>query len=172
MIEITLKGEDALQYIQNEKIVDARVVDLLETIEKQRKEIEQLKSAEMPTASAKVKEDSKKLSNKSGKILFSHRDTTPVEEPEVVEELPVKYKSRLSKKDRQELDAIANEKFRSNAKLDQFALKRNLRTSTVKTYIEKHSEGKYKLIKGTDIKSYMIWPNAVIEAESLYIAKA
>lgn len=174
MIEIKLTEEDALQYIQNEKLQDANYDSLLEIYNKLLADFNELQehhkalSKESKKISSKALKDSEIIKHTDGrpKKEFNHVATEPTKEE------PVKYKSRLNKKDRAELDTLAKEKFRSNAKLEQFAKKRNLRPVTVKTYIDKHSEGKYRLILGDDIREYQKWPNAVIEKRCYYITEA
>jgi hypothetical protein len=168
MIEIKLTGDNALLFLQNEANSSDNLVDL------------QSKYRNLSEAYNKLQEDYNKLVNtkvsskvlKDSEILDSMNSnpfTKQHKEDREIVNIPTKLKSRLSKKDREDLDVLATGKFRSSAKLSQFASQRNLRESTVETYINKHSDDKYKLVHGSEIKPYQVWENGSIDPTAMYI---
>lgn len=174
MIEIKLTEEDAIQYIQDDRLKSSQDVQLLKDYENLKKisgevrlayitlqkKYDELKSQQV---SPRIEEDTKKLDE-----IFKSTSSKKFSPKPIVTEATPKLKTRLSKADRQALDKYAREKFRSNAKVSQFAMKRNLRPSTVETYINKHSNNIYKMVLGKTISPLSIWNNAVIEPNELY----
>jgi hypothetical protein len=177
MIEIKLTGDDAQDYLDGTYDSSSTIEELLQEIGKLRSTLKEsttkppLISVSTPTSS-KILSDAKKLtdikSERSKPNPFTTKEPRDMVEPTV----EVKYKSRLSKQDKIDLHDYAINKVRSNCRVDQFAMKRRLRAVTVETYIDRHSNGKYKVVLGSDIKKWDIWDNAVVDPEKLYIRKA
>ena len=171
MIEIKLTGDDAQDYLDG-------TYDSSPTIEELLQEIGKLKSTlkESTPTSSKILSDAKKLtdikSERSKPNPFTAKKPKGIIETPTAETVEFKYKSRLSKQDKIDLHDYAMNKVRSNCRVDQFAMKRRLRAVTVETYIDRHSNGKYKAVLGSDIKKWDIWDNAVVDPEKLYIRKA
>jgi len=167
MIEIKLTGDDAQDYLDG-------TYDSSPTIEELLQEIGKLKSTlkESTPTSSKILSDAKKLTDIKSERSKPNPFTTKKPRVMVEPTVEVKYKSRLSKQDKIDLHDYAMNKVRSNCRVDQFAMKRRLRAVTVETYIDRHSNGKYKAVLGSDIKKWDIWDNAVVDPEKLYIRKA
>ena len=167
MIEIKLTGDDAQDYLDG-------TYDSSPTIEELLQEIGKLKSTlkESTPTSSKILSDAKKLTDIKSERSKPNPFTTKKPRVMVEPTVEVKYKSRLSKQDKIDLHDYAMNKVRSNCRVDQFAMKRRLRAVTVETYIDRHSNGKYKVVPGSDIKKWDIWDNAVVDPEKLYIRKA
>lgn len=167
MIEIKLTGDDAQDYLDG-------TYDSSSTIEELLQEIGKLKSTlkESTPTSSKILSDAKKLTDIKSERSKPNPFTTKKPRVMVEPTVEVKYKSRLSKQDKIDLHDYAMNKVRSNCRVDQFAMKRRLRAVTVETYIDRHSNGKYKAVLGSDIKKWDIWDNAVVDPEKLYIRKA
>jgi hypothetical protein len=178
MIEIKLMGGDAQDYLDGIHENTSTITQLLQEIGELKAKLSNATSAEMPrsTTSAKILSDAKKLtdikSERSKPNPFMAKEPRDIVETPTAETIEFKYKSRLSKQDKIDLHDYAMNKVRSNCRVDQFAMKRRLRAVTVETYIDRHSNGKYKVIPGTEIKKWDIWDNAVVDAEKLYIRKA
>ena len=194
MIEIKLMGGDAQDYLDGIHENTSTITQLLQEIGELKAKLSNATSAEMPrsTTSAKILSDAKKLTDikservkgnpfgpSKGSTGFSDiPNPFMVKEPKDIVETPTaetvefKYKSRLSKQDKIDLHDYAMNKVRSNCRVDQFAMKRRLRAVTVETYINRHSNGKYKVVPGSEIKKWDIWDNAVVDPEKLYIRKA
>jgi len=185
-IEITLKGEMALAYINNENVKQADVLllsDKIEDLECKLQEVEDraMHYYELYTGSNNTPEVPNHLKEQLDKHKAVKEESRlgkrckPLPNSDITKILAndevckPKYKSRLAKQDRLDLDEYASEKVRSNCKLSQFAMKRNLREVTVITYINKHSDNKYKLVKGKDIPKWDRWANASIVDDELYI---
>ena len=167
MIEIKLTGDDAQDYLDGTCNSSSTIEELLQ-------EIGKLKSTlkESTPTSSKILSDAKKLTDIKSERSKPNPFTTKKPRVMVEPTVEVKYKSRLSKQDKIDLHDYAMNKVRSNCRVDQFAMKRRLRAVTVETYIDRHSNGKYKAVLGSDIKKWDIWDNAVVDPEKLYIRKA
>jgi hypothetical protein len=178
MIEIKLMGGDAQDYLDGIHENTSTITQLLQEIGELKAKLRNATSAEMPkgTVSPKILADAKKLtdikSERSKPNPFMAKEPKDIVETPTAETVEVKYKSRLSKQDEIDLHDYAMNKVRSNCRVDQFAMKRRLRAVTVETYIDRHSNGKYKVVPGSDIKKWDIWDNAVVDTEKLYIRKA
>ena len=178
MIEIKLMGGDAQDYLDGIHENTSTITQLLQEIGELKDKLRNATSAEMPrpTTSAKILSDAKKLtdikSERSRPNPFMTKEPKDIVETPTAETVEVKYKSRLSKQDEIDLHDYAMNKVRSNCRVDQFAMKRRLRAVTVETYIDRHSNGKYKIVLGSDIKKWDIWDNGVVDPEKLYIRKA
>jgi len=178
MIEIKLMGGDAQDYLDGIHENTSTITQLLQEIGELKDKLRNVTSAEMPrsTTSSKILSDAKKLtdikSERSKPNPFMAKEPRDIVETPTAETVEIKYKSRLSKQDKIDLHDYAMNKVRSNCRVDQFAMKRRLRAVTVETYIDRHSNGKYKVVPGSDIKKWDIWDNAVVDPEKLYIRKA
>jgi len=177
MIEIKLTGDDAQDYLDGTYDSSSTIEELLQEIGKLRSTLKEstpkppLISVSTPTSS-KILSDAKKLTDIKSERSKPNPFTTKKPRVMVEPTVEVKYKSRLSKQDKIDLHDYAMNKVRSNCRVDQFAMKRRLRAVTVETYIDRHSNGKYKAVLGSDIKKWDIWDNAVVDPEKLYIRKA
>jgi len=187
MIEIKLMGGDAQDYLDGVHENTSTITQLLQEIGELKTKLSNATSAEMPrsTTSSKILSDAKKLTDikservkgnpfgpSKGSTGFSDIPNLDTAKEPTVGTVEFKYKSRLSKQDKIDLHDYAMNKVRSNCRVDQFAMKRRLRAVTVETYIDRHSNGKYKVVPGSDIKKWDIWDNAVVDPEKLYIRKA
>jgi hypothetical protein len=178
MIEIKLMGGDAQDYLDGIHENTSTITQLLQEINELKDKLRNVTSAEMSrsTTSAKILSDAKKFtdikSERSKPNPFMAKEPKDIVETPTAETVEVKYKSRLSKQDKIDLHDYAMNKVRSNCRVDQFSMKRRLRAVTVETYIDRHSNGKYKVVPGSDIKKWDIWDNAVVDPEKLYIRKA
>ena len=167
MIEIKLTGDDAQDYLDGTCNSSSTIEELLQEIGKLRSTLK-----ESTPTSSKILSDAKKLTDIKSERSKPNPFTTKKPRVMVEPTVEVKYKSRLSKQDKIDLHDYAMNKVRSNCRVDQFAMKRRLRAVTVETYIDRHSNGKYKAVLGSDIKKWDIWDNAVVDPEKLYIRKA
>jgi hypothetical protein len=167
MIEIKLTGDDAQDYLDGTYDSSSTIEELLQEIGKLRSTLK-----ESTPTSSKILSDAKKLTDIKSERSKPNPFTTKKPRVMVEPTVEVKYKSRLSKQDKIDLHDYAMNKVRSNCRVDQFAMKRRLRAVTVETYIDRHSNGKYKAVLGSDIKKWDIWDNAVVDPEKLYIRKA
>ena len=167
MIEIKLTGDDAQDYLDGTYDSSPTIEELLQEIGKLRSTLK-----ESTPTSSKILSDAKKLTDIKSERSKPNPFTTKKPRVMVEPTVEVKYKSRLSKQDKIDLHDYAMNKVRSNCRVDQFAMKRRLRAVTVETYIDRHSNGKYKAVLGSDIKKWDIWDNAVVDPEKLYIRKA
>ena len=180
MIEIKLTGDDAQDYLDGTYDSSPTIEELLQEIGKLRSTLKEsttkppLISVSTPTSS-KILSDAKKLtdikSERSKPNPFTAKKPKGIIETPTAETVEFKYKSRLSKQDKIDLHDYAINKVCSNCRVDKFAMKRRLRAVTVETYIDRHSNGKYKAVLGSDIKKWDIWDNAVVDPEKLYIRK-
>jgi hypothetical protein len=162
MIEIKLSGDNALLFLQNEanssdviKELETKYSTLVNSYNELQEAYNNLVNAKVPDRLLRDEE----IANSANSNPFVKEKKPSVH----------KYKTRLSKQDKIDLDKLASNKFRSSSKLSQFASHRNLRESTVETYINKHSGGRYKLVHGSEIKSYQVWENANIDTTAMYI---
>ena len=165
MISITLTDEDALSYIQNEKIGDVKYEELSQHFSIALKQYDNIKAKYDALVAQQVPP---KVSTDVAKLASMEKKPSPFKHVEPIAHT-IKYKSRLSKQDKLDLDMLAREKCRSNCEIEQFAAKRSLRPKTVATYINKHSDEQYILIEGCSIPDSDLWKNATIRADRLYI---
>ncbi len=197
MIKIELSGDEALHYLQNENKEEIKYTQLLKEFNefKQTTTLLGKKYVNLQekydkllanttdtlnniTKSSRVKHDTELANDiKSKNSVFTtpkHMDSTikrsPFEIKEVISNIP-KYKSRLSKLGQESLDELSKGKLRSRCNVKQFAARFNVRPATVCTFIEKHSNNKYKLILGKDVPKKDIWDGATVEPKELYFTK-
>ena len=194
-IEITLKGDMALAYIQNEKLGDASIAVMQDKIAELEIDVQKAEDRAMyyydlytnesieHTTNVKVPTHLKEQLAKHKAIKeLGVKDTTDqssiniLSEEEIdmlldvdIPESKPKYKSRLVKQDRLDLDEYVKGKCTEKCNLTRFAKDRNVRESTIITYVGKHSDNKYRLVTGVDVSKWDRDTNNPLDDHSTYI---
>jgi len=163
-ITITLTGAAALDYIKAEKHDNYTVEVLQNKLNALQYKYDELASQQNPYRL--LKESDIRIDRDTE--LAKDVQTIPPEIKTAIEAPTVKLKTRLSKADKIDLEVLSKRNFTSDHRVDKFAKARNVRPSTVITYIIKHSKGAFTLVKGSSIKQGDYGFKLAVAKEALY----